>query len=39
MRVLLDTNGVDCILTRNKKDFEEDTIPIYSPAEFVEIFS
>lgn len=34
-----ESNGVDCIVTRNKKDFEEDRIPIYSPAEFVEIFS
>ncbi len=34
-----ESNGVDCIVTRNKKDFEEDKIPIYSPAEFVEIFS
>lgn len=34
-----ESNGVDCIVTRNKKDVEEDRIPIYSPTEFVEIFS
>ena len=34
-----ESNGVDCIITRNKGDFEEDQIPCYSPAEFVEKFS
>lgn len=33
-----ESNGVDCIITRNKGDFEEDTIPCYSPQEFVEVF-
>ena len=33
-----ESNGVDCIITRNKGDFEEDKIPCYSPQEFVEIF-
>ncbi len=27
------------IVTRNKTDFEENTIPVYSPIEFVEKFS
>ena len=26
-----ESNGVDCIITRNKGDFEEDKIPCYSP--------
>ena len=34
-----ETDHVDCIITRNKSDFEEDEIPIYSPREFVEGFS
>lgn len=34
-----ESNGVDCIITRNKKDFEEDEIPCYSPNEFVDVFS
>ena len=33
-----EANGVDCIITRNKGDFEEDQIPCYSPREFVEKF-
>ena len=31
-----EANGVDCIITRNKGDFEEDAIPCYSPQEFLE---
>ena len=31
-----ESNGVDCIITRNKGDFEEDQIPCYSPQEFLE---
>ena len=34
-----EANNVDCIITRNKADFEEDKIPNYSPLEFVEKFS
>lgn len=34
-----ENNGVDCIITRNKKDFEENKIPCYSPAEFLEKYS
>ena len=34
-----ESNGVDCIITRNKDDFEEDRIPCYSPLEFVEAFT
>ena len=26
-----ESSGVDCIITRNKGDFEEDKIPCYSP--------
>ena len=33
-----ESNGVDCIITRNKNDFEEDKIPCYSPNEFLEKF-
>jgi len=33
-----ESNGVDCIITRNKGDFEEDAIPSYSPKEFLEKF-
>ena len=28
--------NVDCIITRNKKDFEEAEIPIYEPQEFID---
>ena len=31
-----ESNGVDCIITRNKDDFEENAIPCYSPQEFLE---
>ena len=31
-----ESNGVDCIITRNKGDFEEDAIPCYSPQDFLE---
>ena len=34
-----ESNGVDCIVTRNKGDFEERDIPCYSPREFLEKFS
>ena len=30
-----ESNGVDCIITRNKADFEEDRIPCYTPQEFL----
>ena len=31
-----ESNGIDCIITRNIKDFEEQEIPCLSPKEFVE---
>ena len=34
-----ESNHVDCIITRNKNDFEEDLIPCYTPREFIRIFS
>ena len=34
-----ESNGVDCIITRNKADFEENEIPCYSPQEFLEKYS
>jgi len=34
-----EANQVDCIITRNQSDFEEDGIPCYSPREFIERFS
>ena len=33
-----ESNGVDCIITRNQRDFEEDAIPCYNPREFLEKF-
>ena len=34
-----ESNAVDCIVTRNKNDFEEKVIPCYCPSEFLDIFS
>ena len=34
-----EANNVDCIVTRNKGDFEEDKSPSYTTLEFVEKFS
>ena len=34
-----ESNNVDCIITRNKEDFEENKIPCYSPMEFIEKYS
>ena len=34
-----ESNGVDCIITRNKGDFEEDEIPCYIPQEFLEKYT
>ncbi|MBR3723374.1 MAG: hypothetical protein IKN12_11550 [Selenomonadaceae bacterium] len=31
-----ESNGVDCIITRNKGDFEKNAIPCYNPREFLE---
>ena len=31
-----ESNGVDCIITRDKDGFEENVIPCYSPQEFLE---
>ncbi|MBR0221477.1 MAG: PIN domain-containing protein [Synergistaceae bacterium] len=33
-----ESNGVDCIITRNKDDFEEDKIPCCTPQEFLAKF-
>ena len=30
-------NDIDCIVTRNTKDFKNATIPIYTPAEFLRL--
>lgn len=34
-----ESNGVDCIITSNKNDFEEQQIPCYLPQEFIDRFS
>ena len=34
-----ESNNVDCIITRNKDDFEENTIPCYCPQDFLERFA
>jgi len=34
-----ESNGVDCIITRDKGGFEEDTIPSYTPHEFLERYT
>ena len=34
-----ESNHVNCIITRNKNDFEEDLIPCYTPQEFIILFS
>lgn len=31
-----ESNNVDCIITRNQKDYEEDRIPVFTPQEFIE---
>lgn len=31
-----ESNGVDCIIPRNKGDFEKNAIPCYNPREFLE---
>ena len=28
-------SGIDCIVTRNKKDYIKSTIPVYDPNEFI----
>lgn len=38
MKLLLDTNGVDYIITRNVSDFEETVIPVLTPKEFLEFY-
>jgi predicted nucleic acid-binding protein len=30
-------NNIDCIVTRNTKDFKNSRIPVYTPVEFLEI--
>ena len=30
-------NGIDCIVTRNAKDFKNSSIPVYTPMEFLRI--
>ena len=32
-------SGVDCIVTRNTKDYSKAPIPVYAPAEFVELLT
>ena len=34
-----EANNVDCIISRNKEDFEEDRIPCYRPQEFLDRFA
>jgi len=31
-------NDIDCIVTRNPKDFEADEIPVFTPAELLKVF-
>ena len=31
-------NDIDCIITRNKKDFSKSSIPVYTPTEFLNTF-
>lgn len=35
MNVFVDTN---CIITRNKKDFSESILPVFTPSEFLQEF-
>jgi predicted nucleic acid-binding protein len=30
-------NGMDCIITRNVKDYKKSTIPVYTPTEILKI--
>ena len=42
MRVFIDTNVLidgDCIVTRNKKDFTNSSLPVYTPAELFNILN
>lgn len=32
-------SGMDCIVTRNTKDYDESPIPVYTPKEFVELLT
>jgi len=32
-------SGVDCIVTRNTKDYSKASIPVYAPAEFIELLT
>ena len=32
-------SGVDCIVTRNTKDYSKAPIPVYTPAEFIELLN
>ena len=32
-------SGVDCIVTRNTKDYSKAPIPVYAPAEFIELLT
>ncbi len=36
-KILIDTNEIGIVITRNKKDFENSGLAIYSPAEYIEI--
>ena len=32
-------SGVDCIVTRNTKDYSKAPIPVYAPAAFIELLT
>ena len=32
-------SGANCIVTRNTKDFSKAPIPVYAPAEFIELLT
>ena len=32
-------SGADCIVTRNTKDYSKAPIPVYAPAEFIELLT
>ena len=32
-------SGADCIVTRNTKDYSKAPIPVYTPAEFIELLT
>ena len=34
---IMDTTGMDCIVTRNLKDYNKVPIPVYAPADFLKM--